>query len=117
MMNFDEIPEFQKELKQLGKKYKSLPGDLQRFRKTVYAKPLGNSKHFHTITKGDAQTGPLFIVKARLFCRYLKRSSIRIVYCYFEQEKRIEFIELYHKSDKENENRARIDNYLKLVSR
>ena len=115
MMNFDEVPEFKKELKQLGKKYKSLPEDLREFCKVVSVEPLGNSKHFHIITKGKAQTEPLFIVKARLSCRYLKGSSLRIVYCYFEQEQRIEFIELYHKSDKENENRARIDNYLKLV--
>lgn len=50
MMNFDERPEFQKELKQLGKKYKSLPEDLREFCKVVSAEPLGNSKHFHTIT-------------------------------------------------------------------
>lgn len=117
MMNFDEVLEFQKELKQLGKKYKSLPEDLQEFCKVVSVEPLGNSKHFHIITKGKAQTEPPFIVKARLSCRYLKGSSLRIVYCYFEQEQRIEFIELYHKGDKENEDRSRIDNYLKLVSR
>lgn len=117
MMNFDERPEFQKELKQLGKKYKSLPEDLREFCKVVSAEPLGNSKHFHTIRNIGAQTGPLFIVKARLFCRYLKGASLRIVYCYFEQEQRIEFIELYYKGDKENENRRRIDNYLESVSR
>ena len=117
MMNFDEIPEFKKELKQLGKKYKSLPKDLQEFCKVVSVAPLGNSKHFHTIPKGNAQTEPLSIVKARLFCRYLKGSSLRIVYCYFEQEQRIEFIELYHKGSKKNYNRGRIKNYLKSVSR
>ena len=117
MMNFDEIPEFQKELKQLGKKYKSLPEDLQEFCKVVSTEPLGNSKHFHTITKGAAQTGPLSIVKARLFCRYLKGSSLRIVYCYFKRERRIEFIELYYKGDKESEDKGRIDDYLKSVSR
>lgn len=117
MMNFDERPEFQKELKQLGKKYKSLPEDLREFCKVVSAEPLGNSKHFHTITNVNAQTGSLFIVKARLSCRYLKGASLRIVYCYFEQEQRIEFIELYHKGDKENENQGRIKKYLKSVGR
>ena len=116
MMNFSNTPEFRKELKQLGKKYRSLPGDLREFCKVVSVEPLGNSKHFHIIPKGDAQTGPPFIVKARLSCRYLKKKpSLRIVYCYFEQERRIEFIELYHKGDKENEDRRRIKNYLKSV--
>ena len=108
-MNFNELPEFQKELKQLGKKYKSLTDDLQEFRDVVSAVPLGNSKHFNIIT----QTDILYIVKARLFCKYLKGSSLRIVYSYFEQEQRIEFIEVYFKGEKENEDRERIKEYLK----
>ena len=108
-MNFDQLPEFQKELKRLGKKYRSLPDDLQEFCKVVSAVPLGNTKHFNVIT----QTEVFHIVKARLFCRYLKGSSLRIVYAYFEQEQRIEFIELYFKGDKENEDRERIKEYLK----
>jgi len=108
-MNFNKLPEFQKELKRLGKKYKSLPEDLQEFCNVVSAVPLGNGKHFNVIT----QTKLLHIVKARLFCKYLKGSSLRIVYCYFKQEQKIEFIELYFKSDKEHENRERVKGYLK----
>lgn len=108
-MNFDELPEFQKEFKRLGKKYKSLPDDLQEFRNVVSAVPRGNSKHFNVIS----QTEVVCIVKARLFCRYLKGTSLRIVYAYFEQEQRIEFIELYFKGDKENEDFERIKEYLK----
>jgi len=108
-MNFNELPEFQKEFKRLGKKYKSLPDDLQEFCNVISVIPLGNSKHFNVIT----QTEILRILKARLFCRYLKGSSLRIVYSYFEQEGCIEFIELYFKGDKENENRERIKEYLR----
>ncbi|MBI2591646.1 MAG: hypothetical protein HYW34_03150 [Candidatus Brennerbacteria bacterium] len=35
------------------------------------------------------------------------------IYSHAEQEQRIEFIELYFKGDKENENRERIKEYLK----
>ncbi len=108
-MNFDELPEFQKELKRFAKKYKSLPADLQEFCNVISAVPLGNSKHFNVIT----QTEIFCVVKARLFCRYLKRTSLRIIYSYFEQEQRIEFIELYFKGDKENEDHERIKEYLK----
>ena len=108
MINFDELPEFQKDCKRPGKKYKSLIGDLKAFRNVVAAVPLGNSKHFNIIT----QTGIMYIVKARLFCRYLKGSSLRVVYAYFEQEQRIEFIEAYFKGNKENENHDRIKKYL-----
>ncbi|MFA5386896.1 MAG: hypothetical protein WCX23_02290 [Candidatus Paceibacterota bacterium] len=108
-MSYNEIQEFQKELKKLGKKYKSLPSDLQEFCNVISVVPLGNSKHFNIVF----QNGLFFIVKARFFCRYLKGSSLRIIYSYFEQEQRIEFIELYFKGDKENEDRGRIKEYLK----
>ena len=107
-MNFDEVPEFQKELKRLAKKYKSLHDDLQEFRNVVSAVPLGNSKHFNVITKTEV----LHIVKARLFCKYLKGASLRIIYAYFEQTLHIEFIELYYKGDKESEDNSRIKEYL-----
>ena len=108
-MNFNELPEFQKEFKRLGKKYKSLPDDLQEFCNVISVIPLGNSKHFHVI----AQTELFCVVKARLFCRYLKGTSLRIVYSYFKQKQCIEFIELYFKGDKGNENCERIKEYLK----
>jgi len=92
-----------------SKKYKSLHDDLVEFKRIVSIIPLGNSKHFNIIT----QTEVLHIVKARLFCKYLKGSSLRIIYSYFEQKQRIEFIELYFKGDKENENRERIKEYLR----
>jgi hypothetical protein len=108
MMKFDELPEFQKDCKILGKKFKSLTDDLKEFRTVVSAVPLGNTKHFVIIT----QTKVLHIVKARLFCRYLKGSSLRVIYAYFEQEQRIEFIEVYFKGASENENHDRIKQYL-----
>jgi len=108
LMKFDELPEFQKECRILGKKYKSIDDDLKEFRNVVSVVPLGNSKHFAVITKSKL----IYIIKARLFCRYLKGSSLRVVYAYFEQEQRIEFIEVYFKGDKENENNDRILAYL-----
>ena len=107
-MTFDELPEFQKECKRLARKYRSLSEDLQQFRNVVSVDPLGNQKHFAVI----AQSEHVHIVKARLFCRYLKGSSLRIIYSYCEQEQRIEFIELYFKGDKENEDRQRVKEYL-----
>ena len=107
-MNFDELPEFQKELKRLGKKYRSLPDDLQEFQNVVSVIPLGNSKHFSVIT----QTETLRVIKARLFCRYLKGTSLRLIYAYFEKEEKIEFIELYFKGNKASEDSGRVKDYL-----
>jgi len=38
-------------------------------------------------------------------------SGIRIIYAYFEKEDAIEFIEIYFKGDKENEDKKRIKKY------
>lgn len=108
-MNFDELPEFTKECKKLAKKYRSLEDDLGQFKVIVTTIPKGNSKHFNVLVDDE-----LFcVVKARLFCRYLKGSSLRIIYAYFQSDSRIEFIELYFKGDKENENFDRIAAYVK----
>ena len=77
-MNFNEVPEFAKEFKRLIKRYKSLSGDLEEFKRVITVEPLGNSKHFNVITRNDRCT----VVKARLFCRYLKGSSLRIIYAF-----------------------------------
>ncbi len=108
-MRFDELPEFQRELKRYAKKYKSLSDDLREFRNVVSAVPLGNSKHFHVIT----QTETCSIIKARLFCRYLRGTSLRVVYAYHTMVSKVEFIEIYFKGEKENEDRERIKEYLK----
>lgn len=100
-----------KECKQLVRKYRSLSDDLQEFRNVVSVAPLGNSKHFNIVT----QTESVKIVKARFFCRYLKGSSLRVIYAFIEDQKRIEFIEIYPKNKKENEDRERIKQYLKSL--
>ena len=109
-MNFNELPEFKKECKRFAKKYKSLPNDLKEFRNVISIVPLGNSKHFNIVT----QTESAKIIKARLFCRYLKGSSLRIIYSHIKEKERIDFIELYFKGNKNNEDRERIKKYLKF---
>ena len=109
-MNFNELPEFSKEFKRFSKKYKSLSQDLEEFKRVVVVAPLGNSKHFDIITKNEQCA----IVKARLFCRYLKGSSLRIIYAFHCANLKIEFIEIYFKGDKENEDRDRIKEYLRF---
>ena len=107
--NYNELSEFSKEFKRFSKKYKSLRRDLEEFKRVVDIAPLGNSKHFNVITRNEQ----CVIVKARLFCRYLKGSSLRVVYAFYFQSCKIDFIEIYFKGEKENEDRERIKDYLK----
>lgn len=53
------------------------------------------------------------VIKIRMACKARRKSSLRVVYSYFEQEQQIEFIELYFKGDKENGDHERIKEYLK----
>lgn len=110
-MRFNGLAEFEKELKRLSKKYRSLPEDLEEFKKVISVIPLGNSKHFTVLHS----VGTLKIVKARLFCRYLKGTSLRVIYSFDGTKIEFVFIELYFKGDKENEDRERIKAYLKDV--
>ena len=107
-MIFNELPEFAKIFKRMSKKCKSLPDDLEEFKRVITVMPLWNRKHFRVVTKND----PCTVVKARLFCRYLKGSSLRIIYAFHSNDLRVDFIEIYFKGDKENENRERIKAYL-----
>lgn len=107
-IRFKKLREFQNDFKRLNSKYSSLPEDFQQFCNVIAAVPLGSSKHFTVIT----QIGDSRIIKARFFCRYLKGSSLRIVYAYYEKLQWVEFIELYYKGDQENEDRNRIGRYL-----
>lgn len=106
---FNEIkflPEFENDLKRLSKKFKTLKGDLDIFIESQL-------RLFHKLgidNKGVVQISNLGIkypkiYKARKFaCRSLKgkgaASGIRVIYAYFEDENRIEFIEIYYKGDK-----------------
>lgn len=114
-ISFKETDDFRKDFKKLAKKYKSLADDLELFKNIIAKNALGIGAHFKVITRKDN----LVIIKARLFCRYLKGSSLRIIYAYFEENGSIEiiqifeFIEVYFKGQAENEDCERIERYLK----
>ncbi|MCK5122987.1 MAG: hypothetical protein KAQ87_02470 [Candidatus Pacebacteria bacterium] len=115
-MNFKSTEEFKKDFKKLSKKFKTLDGDLTEFKKVLNESPLGIGKHFNVITK----TGFIYIIKARFFCKSLKKKDLRIIYAYIENHQTveiigIEFIEIYFKGNKENEDKERIKDYLKNV--
>jgi hypothetical protein len=108
-MKFSELPQFAKESKRLLRKYPSLEKDMVDFRRVVETVPLGTGKHFAVLISKDE----IKIIKARLFCRYLKGTVLRIIYAYCASLETIEFIELYPKNEKPREDESRIKEYLK----
>lgn len=108
------LPEFEKDLKKLGKRFRSIETDLETFIKTQ----LGLYHKLKIDNKGIVQITGLKIEKYRIFkakkfaCRSLKgrgvQSGIRVVYAHLEEKDTIELIEIYYKGDKENEDIIRI---------
>ena len=109
MSRFDQSPEFEHELKKLVKKYPSLPQDIKNLEDILVCSPTGRGNNF-TIVHSSLS---IKIVKTRLACKSLRDRSVRIVYAYHESTITFIYLEIYFKGDKENEDRARIEEYLK----
>lgn len=110
MKRFNELDQFRKEFKKLFKKYKTLEDDFEKFQKVLLVYPTGVGKNFIIIYFSEN----IKLVKAHMACRALRNNHLlRVIYIYLEQEQRFEFIELYFKGDKANEDRERIKEYLK----
>jgi len=110
---------FEKDLKKLSKKFRTLDDDLNTF----IQNQLNLYHKLHIDNKGIIPLANLGIeytqiLKAKKFaCKSLKgkgvASGIRIIYAYFEEEDIIELVEIYYKGQKEIEDRNRIFKYCK----
>lgn len=109
-MNFDELAGFKKDLKSLIKRYRTLNEDLDVVKKVLEVAPDERPPFSFRMDNLGLETCVIKVKK--IACKALKgrgvNSGLRLVYAYFPDEKRITLIELYHKSDKENEDRNRI---------
>ena len=109
-----KLAEFEKDFKKLAKKFRTLDEDLATF----IANQLKLTHKLNIDNKGVVRISDLGIeypkiYKARRFpCRALKSkgaaSGIRVIYAHYEKEDIIEFVEIYYKGNKENEDRGRI---------
>ncbi len=109
-----KLAEFDRDFKKLAKKFRTLYEDLNTF----IANQLRITHKLNLDNKGVVRISDLGIeypqiYKAKTFsCKALKgkgaKSGIRIIYAYFEKEDIIEFVEIYYKGNKENEDRERI---------
>lgn len=114
-MKFEDLPEYQKDLKQLLKKYRTLKQDVEDLQKTLAVEPDAEPPFSYRIDGLGIETCVIKVKK--IACRALKgrgvNSGFRLIYAWFEVEQRIVMVELYHKNDKENEDRNRINKYFK----
>jgi len=108
------LPEFEKDLKKLLKRFPSLESDLENLIKAeigLLHKLKIDNKGVFQLSGLPFQIPKVFKVK-KFACRSLKgkgaQSGLRLIYSFFEEEDKIELIQLYYKSDKENEDKERI---------
>lgn len=118
-MKFQLSQKFSKELKRFSKKYQSLSEDISKLQDVLIALPEGNGqKHWNRLhVSGDGQ---VIVFKVRLSCASLKGQSLfRVIYAYnkkYEALVLIDFIELYYKGEKANEDKDLIQEYLDSLS-
>jgi len=114
-MKFEEIDEFEKDLKRLLKKYRTLSEDLEIVRLDLTDEP-GEHPPFSYRIEGLGITTCMIKVK-KIACKAMKgkgiNSGLRLIYAWFEEESRIVFVELYYKGDKDIEDRDRIKKHYK----
>jgi len=108
------LPEFEKDLKRLKKKFRTLDEDLEnhiRFELNLYHKLKKDNMGVFPIPGLGIENPKIF--KAKKFTCHSRKgtgchSGIRVIYAYYEESDTIELIEIYFKGDKENEDRERI---------
>lgn len=113
-MKIEELPEYKKELKALLKRYRTLSDDMMVVKQVLEVFPDERPPFSFRIDNLGIETCVIKVKK--IACKALKgrgvNSGLRLVYAWFPKERRMVFIELYHKNDKENEDRQRIlDNF------
>ena len=118
MMKFNTTQQFNKEFQKFFKlkQYQSLKKDMQTLQNIICVNPQGSPRHFPTLKQKDA----LFVVKARLACRSLKKGTstpLRVVYVYDKTLDCVTFLEIYHKDKQTREDTKRINAYLKELEK
>lgn len=117
-ISYRQTEEFQKDLKRLLKKYRSLAEDLETAKTAAielfHIQEVNNSSVFPI---PGFCTEEIQVCKIKKFaCKTLKgrgsKSGIRVIYAFHVKILKVDFIEIYFKADQENEDRERIKQYL-----
>ncbi|MEA4936304.1 MAG: hypothetical protein VB102_06645 [Paludibacter sp.] len=114
-MKFEELEAYKKDIKDLLKKYRTLNDDLKVVKQVLEVMPDERPPFSFRIDNLGLETCVIKVKK--IACKSLKgrgvNSGLRLIYAHFADEQRIVFVELYHKNDKECEDRERILHYFK----
>ena len=117
-MQFRQLPAFVKQLKRLKKKYRSLDADLVVLEKVLRVQPRGiGENHWDCLHLSSDRK--IAIYKVRLSCAAMRgETRFRVIYAHNQKDQSIvliDFIEIYFKGDKENEDKSLVAEYIQEV--
>ncbi len=109
-MEFESLPGYDRDLKKLLKKYRTLTSDIEDVKKVLCVRPDEQPPFSYRIEGLGIQSCVIKVKKIASDCFKGRgcNSGFRLIYAYFEEKEKIVLIELYHKNDKESEDRQRI---------
>ena len=109
-MIIEELEEYKKDIKKLSKKYRTLPDDIKIVKKVLIINPKERPPFSFRIDNLKIEICVIKIKKiaSKSFKGKGINSGFRLIYAHFETENRIVFIELFHKSQKQIEDKKRI---------
>lgn len=113
IVTFEELKPFQRDVKRLVKRYRTLKDDLKILKKVLRVSPEARPPFSFEV--GGLELETCVIKVKKMACRSLPgkgaNTGLRVVYAHFEEDEKIVFVELYFKGDKQNEDRERILEY------
>ncbi len=122
-ISYSETVEFTRDFKRLLKKFPSLVEDLavvKQYDIELFHCQKIDKHGIFKIENADNDENLQFFKIKKFACKALKgrgsKSGIRVIYAFHCQNYRVDFIEIYFKGNKENEDRERIKEYLKNFS-
>ncbi len=109
-MIIELIKEFERDVKVLSKKYKTLLEDIEVVKSVLIVNPYVRPPFSFRINNLGLETCVIKVKKmaSRSFKGKGANSGFRLVYAHFEEQNKIVLVEIYHKSIKSQEYRKRI---------
>ena len=122
-INYENTTEFNKDLKKLCKKYRTLEDDIE-----VLKKASIGLYHLQSLDNNGIFPIPSFCSEDVISCKVKKFASksfknkgsntgLRLIYIFIPKELKIVFIEIYYKGVKENEDKDRLQYYYREISK
>ncbi len=107
--------EFEKDLKVLTKKYRSLPSDLEVLKKVLSLHPFAQPNFSFLLHESTSQ---IQIIKVKkIACRSIPgkgvQTGLRLIYAWQHTKNEIVLLEIYHKNQQTQETMKRISQHLR----